>query len=324
MKPLITIIVPVYKVEKYIDNCIESLTNQTYTNIEIILVNDGSPDNCPSICEKWKKIDNRIVLLNKENGGLSDARNAGMKIAKGDYFIFVDSDDYVSKDYVAYLFDILESTQADIAVGKMEKFMEGSSPKVERIDREYVLKFNATEAIKEFLYEKHFTTNASCKIYKKELFEGVEFPVGKKYEDLYTLYRVVSKCDVVAYGNRPIYYYLVRSDSIIGTLNPLKNKDFLLAAKEVHSYVLNHYLTIRKAADFKLFQASIEMFVKLPENTDNDEKLCYKKELWGYIKKYRLQIVLDNNCKPKYRILAFVAFSGQKSLRRFFRFASRR
>lgn len=324
MKPLITIIVPVYKVEKYIDKCIDSLINQTYTNVEIILVNDGSPDNCPSICEKWEKKDSRIVLLNKENGGLSDARNAGLKIAKGDYFIFVDSDDYVSKDYVAYLFDILESTQADIAVGKMEKFMEGSSPKAEHIDREYVLTFNATEAIQEFLYEKHFSTNASCKIYKKELFDGVEFPVGKKYEDLYTLYRVVSKCDVVAYGNRPIYYYLVRSDSIIGTLNPLKNKDFLLAAKEVHLYVLNHYLPIRKAADFKLFQASIEMFVKFPENTDNDEKKSYKEELWGYIKKYRLQIVLDKNCKLKYRILAFVSFSGQKSLRRFFQLASRR
>ena len=281
MKPLITIIVPVYKVEKYIDKCIESLTKQTYTNIEIILVNDGSPDNCPSICEKWKEKDDRIVLLNKENGGLSDARNAGMKIAKGDYFIFVDSD-------------------------------------------EYVLTFNATEAIQDFLYEKHSSTNASCKIYKKELFERVEFPVGKKYEDLYTLYRVVSKCDVVAYGNRPIYYYLIRSNSIIGTLNPLKNRDFLLAAKEVHLYVLNHYLTIRKAADFKLFQASIEMFVKFPENTDNDETKSYKEELWGYIKKYRLQIVLDKNCKPKYRILAFVSFSGQKSLRRFFQFASRR
>lgn len=123
--------------------------------------------------------DNRIVLINKENGGLSDARNAGMKIAKGDYFIFVDSDDYVSKDYVAYLFDMLESTQADIAVGKMEKFMEGSSPKVERIDREYVLEFNATEAIKEFLYEKHFTTNASCKIYKKNYLRGWSFLLEK-------------------------------------------------------------------------------------------------------------------------------------------------
>lgn len=83
MEPLISIIVPVYKVEKYLDKCIESLVNQTYTNIEIILVNDGSPDRCPDICEKWKKIDDRIIVLNKKNGGQSDARNAGMKIAKG-------------------------------------------------------------------------------------------------------------------------------------------------------------------------------------------------------------------------------------------------
>ena len=103
MKQLITIIVPIYKAEKYLDKCIESLVNQTYTNIEIILVNDGSPDNCFSICEKWKRIDDRIVVLNKENGGQSDARNAGMKIAKGKYFIFVDSDDYLSNCNICFV-----------------------------------------------------------------------------------------------------------------------------------------------------------------------------------------------------------------------------
>ena len=132
MKQLITIIVPIYKAEKYLDKCIESLVNQTYTNIEIILVNDGSHDNCFSICEKWK-------------------RNAGMKIAKGKYFIFVDSDDYVSKDYVGDLFDILKANKADIAVGKMEKFLEGSSLESRQNDREYILTFNSTEAIQDFL-----------------------------------------------------------------------------------------------------------------------------------------------------------------------------
>lgn len=146
MEPLISIIVPVYKVEKYLDKCIESLVNQTYTNIEIILVNDGSPDRCPDICEKWKKIDDRIIVLNKKNGGQSDARNAGMKIAKGMYFIFTDSDDYVSKNYVEYLYGILESTGADIAVGKMENFPEGSSPKIEKSDSNYILTFNSIEA----------------------------------------------------------------------------------------------------------------------------------------------------------------------------------
>ena len=222
MKQLITIIVPIYKAEKYLDKCIESLVNQTYTNIEIILVNDGSPDNCFSICEKWKRIDDRIVVLNKENGGQSDARNAGMKIAKGKYFIFVDSDDYVSKDYVGDLFDILKANKADIAVGKMEKFLEGSSLESRQNDREYILTFNSTEAIQDFLYEKHFVTSVTAKIYKRELFDGIEFPKGKKYEDLYVLYKIVSKCNTVVYGNKPVYYYMIRRDSTIGTIRSSK------------------------------------------------------------------------------------------------------
>ena len=245
-------------------------------------------------------------------------------IWKGEYFIFVDSDDYVSKDYVEYLYKVLESTNADIAVGKMQSFLEGTSPKNTKIDNDYVLTFSAIDAIRDFLYEKHFATSIQSKIYKKELFNDVEFPVGKRYEDLYTLYRLVSKCNTVSYGNKSIYYYLVRKDGIIGTLDPLKNKDFLLAAKEVHMYVVNHFCTIRKSADFKLFQAAIEMFVRLPNKTNNHEQECYKEELWRYVKKYRLQIVTDNNCKLKYRILAGVSFFGQNLLKCFFQIVSRR
>lgn len=325
MKPLITIIVPIYEAEKYLNKCIESLVNQTYTNIEIILVNDGSPDSCSSICEKWKRIDDRIVVLNKENGGQSDARNAGMKIAKGEYFIFVDSDDYVSKDYVGYLFDILETNKADIAVGKMEKFLEDSSLEIKQNDREYILIFNSIEAIQDFLYEKHFVTSVTAKIYKRELFEGIEFPKGKKYEDLYVLYKIVSKCNIVVYGNKSIYYYMIRRGSTIGTLDPVKNKDFLLAAKEVHRYVVNYCCTIKKAADFKLFQAAIELFVHLPlKDNNSDEQKYYREELWRYIIEYRLQIVMDSNCRFKYRLLAFISFLGKGILSRFFQLVSRR
>lgn len=324
MKPLISVIVPVYKAEEYLDKCIESLVNQTYANLEIILVNDGSPDRCPDICEKWKKRDNRIVVLNKENGGQSDARNAGMRIAKGTYFIFVDSDDYVSKDYVEYLYGILESAGADIAIGKMGKFFDGSDLNTEHVDKNYILTFNSTEAIRDFLYEKHISTSINSKIFKRELFDNIEFPKGKIFEDLYIFYKVVAKCNTVVYGDRLIYYYRIRTDSTIGTLDPLKNKDFLLAAKDVHTYVINHCLTIKKAADFKLFQAAIEMFVHLPLKDNNHEQRCYREELWQYILEYRLQILLDSNCRFKYRLLAFISFWGKGTLSRFFQLVSRR
>lgn len=121
---LISIIVPVYKVEEYIDECVKSLINQTYNNIEIVLVDDGSPDKCGNICENYKRTDNRIVVLHKENGGLSDARNAGMRIAKGKYFVFVDSDDFVSNNYIEILYDIIKKNNADIGFASLTRFFD--------------------------------------------------------------------------------------------------------------------------------------------------------------------------------------------------------
>lgn len=324
MKPLISIIVPVYKVEKYLDECVNSLVTQTYNNIEIILVNDGSPDRSPEICEKWKKKDNRIIVLNKENGGQSDARNAGMRVAKGNYFIFVDSDDYVSKNYVEYLYGMLEKSGADIAIGNAGRFSEDSKLDIKQTDMNYFLTLNSIETIQDFLYEKHITTSINSKIYKKELFEDIEFPKGKKYEDLYTLYKIVAKCHNIVYGNQLIYFYRLRSDSTIGGLDPLKNRDFLLAAKEVHTYVLNHCSTIKKAADFKLFQAAVEMFVHLPLQVNDNNHKTLREELWQYIGEYRLQILLDSNCRFKYRLLAFVSFFGKDTLYHFFQLLAER
>ena len=120
MEDLITIVVPVYKVEKYIDRCVTSILNQTYKNLQIILVDDGSPDNCGKICDEYAKKDNRIEVIHKENGGLSDARNAGINIAKGKYIAFVDSDDYVSNDYIEYMYKILKKENAKISICELQ------------------------------------------------------------------------------------------------------------------------------------------------------------------------------------------------------------
>ena len=117
-KPLITIIIPVYKVEDYLDKCVESVVNQTYKNLEIILVDDGSPDNCPKMCDDWAKKDKRIKVIHKENGGLSDARNKGIDIAKGEFITFIDSDDYVENNYVEFLYNLVRENHAEISMGK--------------------------------------------------------------------------------------------------------------------------------------------------------------------------------------------------------------
>ena len=114
--PLISVIVPVYKVENYLDKCIDSIVNQTYNNLEIILVNDGSPDNCPQICDEWKEKDNRIKVIHKENGGVSSARNKGLEIATGSYIAFIDSDDWVEENYISSLYDAIVSNDAQVAL----------------------------------------------------------------------------------------------------------------------------------------------------------------------------------------------------------------
>ena len=136
--PLITIIVPIYRVEQYLDRCVKSLVNQTYTKIEILLVDDGSPDSCPMLCEEWGKRDTRIKVLHKENGGLSDARNYGIVHAKGEYVSFVDSDDYVSTNYIKYLYGLIEKTGADTSCCILKTVTSGDEKFVQEIGRAHV------------------------------------------------------------------------------------------------------------------------------------------------------------------------------------------
>ena len=117
MEDLISVVVPIYNVENYIKKCVDSILSQTYKNLEIILVDDGSPDNCPQICDEYAQKDNRIKVIHKENGGLSDARNAGIDISKGKFITFIDSDDYIEKDYVEVLYNSIKENASDMAIG---------------------------------------------------------------------------------------------------------------------------------------------------------------------------------------------------------------
>ena len=131
-KPLISVIIPIYNVENYLAKCVNSVIDQNYKNLEIILVNDGSPDNCGSICDEYAQKDNRIVVIHKKNGGLSDARNAGLKISTGDFITFVDSDDYVNKDFISTLVSLIQDFEADIAISPFIHFKDDEK-KVKKI-----------------------------------------------------------------------------------------------------------------------------------------------------------------------------------------------
>lgn len=225
-KPLISVIVPIYHVENYLERCIKSIINQTYSNLEILLVDDGSKDRCSEICDEYANLDSRITALHKDNGGLSDARNYGIARAKGEYIILIDSDDYIHKDMIQILADELFRESADITICTY-KYVYDNKP-----DEEDAV-FNHREETRvldrKLAQEMYYTSNLTLdltvawnKLYKKSLFDDIKYPVGKIYEDEYTTYKLLYKCEKICYIKMPLYYYLQRSDSIIGKMSGVR------------------------------------------------------------------------------------------------------
>ena len=221
-KDLITVVVPVYNVEKYIKKCIDSIINQTYKNIEIILVNDGSTDNSGKICNDYAKKDCRIKVIHKENGGLSDARNFGIENTTGKYITFVDSDDYIEIDYVEYLYNLVVKNKVDISICSM--FIDSTKKHINQGKKFKDNIFDTKKCYEYMLLEKGFTISAPAKLYLSELFRDIKYPTGMLCEDNGTTYKLIAKCDRIAYGCQSKYHYVAREDSIMrSTFNPKKN-----------------------------------------------------------------------------------------------------
>ncbi|MGM9536201.1 MAG: glycosyltransferase family 2 protein [Intestinibacter sp.] len=212
----ISIVVPVYNVEKYLNRCVDSIINQTYKDLEIILVDDGSTDNCHSICDKYAKVDDRIKVIHKENGGLSDARNIGIENSTGKYISFVDSDDYIHYDMVSRLYKNIKSYKANIAIcgyiktyNDIEKFNE--------IEVNEIKCLNNIEAI-DLLFDENLGSNFIVswgKLYDIKLFKNILYPVGKIHEDEFTTYKLLYASEKIVYDSTPLYYYYQREDSIM-------------------------------------------------------------------------------------------------------------
>ena len=227
----VSIIVPVYKVEKYLDKCVESLVNQTYKNIEIILVDDGSPDNCPAICDEWVSKDSRIKVVHKENGGISNARNAGMKVATGDYFGFVDSDDVVSIEMYKTLVELLEKNDADMSICQYCEFKDNTEP-MYTLDNDHHIYNNPNDVLKRLFCKKDVANAVWNKLYKRELFDDLEFPVGVIIaEDMYLTYKLILKSNKIVISNSKLYGYRVnRKSSLMSTFSIDKIKSLIIVS----------------------------------------------------------------------------------------------
>lgn len=234
-KALISIIIPVYKVEKYLEKCIQSVINQTYENLQIILVDDGSPDNCGKICDEYAKKDHRIEVIHKSNGGLSDARNKGLEIAKGEYIGFVDSDDYIEADMYEVLYNLLKQYNADVSICNFYTVSQGKIS-IKNADNG-INEYNRIEILKEILLDKNIQSYAWNKLYKKELFDEIKYPIGKKYEDIGTTFYLLEKCNKVVATGKSEYYYINRQDSIVNNVTESTITDYIELIMQRYDYI---------------------------------------------------------------------------------------
>lgn len=281
---LISIIIPVYKVENYLDRCLESVIGQTYTDLEIILVDDGSPDNCPYMCDSWAEKDYRIKVIHKKNGGLSDARNAGLEIASGEFIGFVDSDDWIAPEMYERLKKAIDNDQSDMAACAVEMVWENGTPnRLLTIQENNIL--NRNEAQLALLNETKLKQPVWYKLYKKSIIEGFPFEVGKQHEDVYWSYQVVGNARRVSVIDYVGYYYLQRQGSIMGNNSyTLKRLDVMEALERRYKYISKEFPELEKIAKRSIVESCIyhgQMALKYLSGEEQEVAFSYINEVNG-------------------------------------------
>lgn len=234
--PKISIIVPVYNVEDYIEKCIKSILNQVFTEFELILVDDGSTDNSGKICDKYAEKDNRIIVIHKENGGISSARNIGLNIAKGEYIAFVDSDDYINKNMYHTLYNLIIKTQSDIA---MCNYKTISKDEEVNLNEDQIINSHDIKCINNIQYLNNLYGKDKVKyivmwnkLYKNEIFRKLRFKDSRIEEDEFIIHHVLYLSDKIVYIDKNYYYYMQRNNSIVGSKYNLKRLDKIYALED--------------------------------------------------------------------------------------------
>lgn len=280
--PLISVVVPIYNVEKYLNECIESIVNQTYNNLEIILVNDGSTDNCAKICDDWINKDERIRVIHKENGGLSSARNAGIDVAKGEYINFIDSDDFISNDFIEFLYGNLIENESDISCCGCYHYFSHSLKEVRHFQN--ISKTLCSEDAIIYMNTVGYLGVSTCnKLFKISLFEDIRYPIGKLSEDWFILFKLIDKANKVTYDSSPKYYYRQRNGSI--TKNIKINTDCEEASKECLEFCIDKYPKAVPSAIQSYVLACIGIYnTILCSNYDSAKLVNYKEKIYKFKK----------------------------------------
>lgn len=310
--PLVSVIVPCYNVEQYLPKCIDSILEQTYQNLEVWLVDDGSPDSCGEICDEYAKKDSRIKVIHKQNGGLADARNVALDVMTGEYVVCVDSDDYISPTHIEGLYNLIEKYGAQVAVNNSCNFFEGTTPHPARKKEEEVVFSSGLKAVEAMFYQELFDTCAWGKMYKASLFGDIRYPKGLLFEDLPTTYRLLLKADKVVFNDEQSYYYLLRSNSIEGAAFSPHKLDSGLKLMAMMDKDRDKLQPIIKSYDCRMVSFVFHLLLQMPEG------YVHRKDFEERIRKVRWSVLMDRRARKKARVACLLSFVGFGLVQRIF------
>jgi glycosyltransferase involved in cell wall biosynthesis len=312
VNPLVSVIVPVYKVEPYLRKCVDSIIAQTYTNLEIILVDDGSPDDCGKICDEYAERDERVRVVHKENGGLSDARNAALDIMRGEYVAFVDSDDWVLPNYVKDMYENLLKYESDISLSGTVYVYENDKKNmvlaINNVDGLYTQK----EAVENLFYQKGIYPSAYSKLYKAELFKNIRYPKGRLNEDSAITYKIFCICDKISFSKASNYYYLQRTGSIENSGFLHRRMDAIDIVDEMLAWISENKPEYKNAAVCRFIGMNLRIYRELIKSKGNFP--AEKNRMQNNIKRYRAQVIFNKKAKLKVRIACLLSYLGFKVL----------
>ena len=314
---LVSVIVPVYNVKKYLEQCFDSICRQSYRNIEIVLVDDGSTDGSGDLCDQLAARDSRALVLHKRNGGLSDARNAGLRVSKGDWIAFVDSDDYISPVFIEALLNAALETGCEISAIPFGKpFKDGDScDLVNSLALVAPAKALPSPDVQRLMLYQALDTGAQWRLYAKAPLGKDPFPVGLYYEDLASIYKVIHGVDRVAVVDcRGLYAYRMRGDSIIRqSYKHLKGESALKIVDELYPNICSWYPDLANAAASRCFSVCRMVFAQVPSRNSSastSESVRDAADLWKVLRRFRKTVLFDSSARKRERFAAMVACLG--------------
>ncbi len=311
MNELISVVIPVYNVENYLRRCIKSVLRQSYDKIEIILVDDGSTDNSGKICDEFEKIDSRIKVYHKTNGGLSDARNYGLKYVEGSWITFIDSDDYIDKKYIEKLYSIAVNNNAEISICDPVHVFGESQAEFE--DSKMVRIYDRIEAIKTMWYQTSFLPSAWAKLYHKSVFGNICFTEGVIFEDIDIMHEVLYKANRIAYTKGKYYAYIHRENSITTKKFAKRDLYILEVCNKIRKFAKKYNKDLINASKAYSVVGNMRVFINAPQ-TDEE----YLEAIDGaekYIKRNGLSVLKDKEVRKKTKAGILLFFINKRMLR---------